>query len=116
MTVTENTTGLFTFSSVDLVDGLAGSPVYEIEGFLNDAPVFNISGTLPPCLTTINNPDAFQILDTLTITIFRIDETTLVDNIIGTPLNHSQSAQKGKVGDKTLVMVANQTATAGTSG
>ena len=82
--VTENTTGLFTFSSIDLAHGTLGLPgTYSIEGFLNSVSVLLTSGTMPLLdFGTIGSPDSSQLLDTLAITMNKEGVSYNIDNIV----------------------------------
>ena len=94
--VTENTTGFFTFSSVDMVAIAAPIPpqssvTYLFEGFLNNVLVFSQPGgplpliftITPPSFTTIPSANSTQVLDKLTITMSRTLLTNyVIDNIV----------------------------------
>lgn len=81
--VTENTTGFFTFYSVDLDDGSAGGFTYQINGYLNSANVLSFGGAFPGGnFPTIFSPDHTQALDTLNIQINSTTSSYNIDNIV----------------------------------
>lgn len=84
ISVTENTTGQFTFASVDIAHDFGTSrPVtYQVRGFLDGSTVFIESGTVANCFETIASPDPAQVLDTLMITMTGGIATRVIDNII----------------------------------
>src|SRR5262249_49394620 len=87
--VTENTTGLFTFGSVDLSSNTAPNSAYLIQGFLSNIPVLTETGTIPVTNTfvTVASVNPSQVLDRLSIHITPAPHTTSanVDNINVSP-------------------------------
>ena len=87
ITVTENSTGFFTFQGVDLADANVGAPkvTYLFEGLLQNAPVFTTpGGPLSPVVAFLTVPSASgAVIDELRISLTTTD--TLwpfnVDNI-----------------------------------
>ncbi|QLE52931.1 hypothetical protein FD724_33760 (plasmid) [Nostoc sp. C057] len=83
--VTENTTRLFTFDSVDLTSNAKGGSEFSVQGFLNNGLVLSTIGKidLNNSFTTILSPDSRQILDLLRITITPAPEVSSLnlDNI-----------------------------------
>lgn len=71
LTVTEATTGFFTFRGLDLADAGAGGASYTVEGFLEGVRVFSTSGVLPRGFTSVLSPDPEQTVDVLRITMNR---------------------------------------------
>ena len=86
--VVENTSGLFTFSSLDLTDNYWDpSLIYSIEGTLAGSTVLFTSGSLPAASTfiTVPSPDSSQVLDLLRLEIIPNSASSFnVDNIVVT--------------------------------
>src|SRR5262249_44660330 len=81
--VSDNFTGLFQFTQVDLADAGAGGATYSIVGQLGGSTVFTISdGPLPSTFATIPNPHPAQTVDTLIITMTQNAATYNIDNIV----------------------------------
>ncbi len=81
--VTENTTGLFTFTSVDLDDASSGGFTYSINGFLDTVNVLSFGGVFPGGqFPTIVSPEDTQVLDTLNIQINSTTSSYNIDNIV----------------------------------
>ena len=81
--VTENTTGLFQFSSVDLDDASSGGFTYSINGFLSGSNVLSFGGTFPGgSFPTIASTNPLQVLDRLNIQINSTTTSYNVDNIV----------------------------------
>jgi hypothetical protein len=83
--VTDTTTGLFTFSSVDLAGFGSTTSTYTIEGFRNNGSVYSTGGTLNilNAWFTIPSPNPGIILDRLDISISgNSSQTFNVDNIV----------------------------------
>jgi hypothetical protein len=86
--VTDTTTGLFTFSSVDLAGLTNSSATYSVEGFRNNSSVLVTSGTLSIANVFFNipSPDSLAVLDRLDISISPNSASSFnVDNVV---LNH----------------------------
>lgn len=83
--VTENTTKLFTFASVDLTSNAARGSEFSIQGFLNNQLVLSTTGTidLNNSFTTIPSTNSQQILDSLQIILTPAPEVSSLnlDNI-----------------------------------
>jgi len=81
--VTENTTGIFTFTSVDLGnDSSSGLGAYSIQGTLDSIVLLSLSGNMPLNFGTIASPDPSQALDTLTIVMLKGNAPYNIDNIV----------------------------------
>ena len=82
--VTEDTTGVFNFISVELdhahVSG-SGPGQYAIEGFLDGASVFQTAGTMPLDFGIIASPDPSETIDLLTITMYKGTVPYNIDNV-----------------------------------
>ncbi|MCY2950732.1 MAG: hypothetical protein NTU53_01995 [Planctomycetota bacterium] len=83
--VKENTTGLFTFSAVDLGNAMPGGggtdTTYVIEGFRSGLSKFSTNGSLPHGFTAIASPDSSRVLDLLRITMTKGTASYNIDNI-----------------------------------
>ncbi len=83
--VVENTTGFFTFSSVDLNSLTNPTATVEIEGFLDGSSVLAVSSgfSAADVFETISSPDASQVLDRLVIRVTNDTASTVsLDNIV----------------------------------
>ena len=89
VSVTENTTGLFRFGSVDLSSNIAAGSTYDITGFLLGSPVLSQSGAIGSINTfeTISSVNTSTILDLLVIELTPGAGTTSMnlDNIVLEP-------------------------------
>jgi len=82
--VTDNSTGLFQFTKVDLADAGSGGATYSILGQRNGSTLFTISdGPLAgSTFTTVANPNPAQVIDTLVISMTAGVVSYNIDNIV----------------------------------